>query len=341
MEEEVIFFILQMVYPRHETRSAFTSGSVRGWVYLEATMNSHLQRLLRLTPGIIHDCCGICLQHIPLNEGLELLKMHPQDPPELGKWVQVQRGAYKGDIGYVLSVAASEVHLLLIPRLAPDTSRSKRKRSQPRIPLKLFDHEIYNAIKPRRISENIYSVGNDRFEHGLIVRSYGFDVVSTGISTIPLESFNLFRASGHPQLTSSKSAFPRPSEWSLLEGDEVYNLDDPITTTWPYSYKSGFISKLRDDAAELDTKEGIVVVPWIAICKVVRIGDFVEVIAGLHKEQKGWVDEINLSIEVANIIRMVDKGKQISDHVEVLSILNEWSPHAHVPVRRSKYQSIY
>lgn len=93
-------------------------------------MNNHLQRLLRLTPGILRNCCGISSQHIPFNEELELLKMCPlKDPPELGKWVQVQRGVYKGDIGYVLSVAALEVNLLLIPRLAPDALRSKRKHS--------------------------------------------------------------------------------------------------------------------------------------------------------------------------------------------------------------------
>lgn len=168
-------------------------------------------------------------------------------------------------------------------------------------------------------------MGYDRFEHGLIVRSYSFDAVSTGISTIPLESFRLFRESGHPQLISSKSAFPRPSEWSFLEGDEVYNLDDPIVTEWwePQLYKSGFIHKLRDNAAELYTKECIVIVPWMAICKVVRIGDFVKVTGGLLKEQKGWVDGVDLAIQVVDVIRMVDEGKPTSDHVEVRPILNE------------------
>jgi transcription elongation factor len=319
MEEEIVFLLLQMAYPRHEIRSAFANGSARGWVYVEATMNNHLRRLLRLTPGILCNHCGICSQHIPFNEGLALLKMcRLKDPPELGKWVQVRRGTYKGDVGYVLSVAASEVHLLLIPRLAPDASHSKRKRSQPRITPKLFNHETDNATEPR-IHENIYSVGNDRFEHGLIVRSYSFDAIMTGISTIPLESFILFRASGHPQLIKSKDTFPRPSEWYFQEGEEVYNTVEPIPSAWwePTSYKSGFISKLRDDAAELDTEEGIVVVPWMAICKVVRIGDFVEVSGGLHKEQKGWVDEVELDNQVANVIRMVDEGKPISGHVEV------------------------
>ena len=338
MEEDIVFFLLQMVYPRHEIRSAFSGiGSARGWVYVEATMNDHLRRLLRLTPGILCDRCGICFQHVPFSEGLELLKMRSlKNPSELGKWVQVLRGTYKGDVGCVLSIAALEVHLLLIPRLAP---KLKRQRSRTRTTPKLFNHEtdkLHYNTEPCRIHENIYSVGNDRFEHGLIVRSYPFDAVSTGVSTIPLESFMLFYESGHPKLT--KSIFPRPSEWCFLEGDEVYNMDDPIHShIWePFSYKSGFIAKLRDDAAELDTKEGTVIVPWMAICKVLRIGDFVEVTGGLHKEQKGWVDNVDLSSRVANIIRMVDERKPFSDHAEVHPILNENPFCAHIPVRRSR-----
>ena len=316
LEEDIVFLLLQMVQPRHEIRSAFTNGMARGWVYVEATMNDPLRRLLRLTPGVLFNRRGICSQHIPFEEGLELLKMGSK---ELGKWVQVQKGLYKGDVGYVLSVAASEVHLLLIPRLAPiDPSSSKRKRSRTRPTPQLFDHETvkqYFAIEPRRIHENIYSVGNNRFEHGLIVRSYSFDSVSTRVSTISLKSFGLFRLSGHPELT----AYPRPSEWYLSEGEEVYIIDDGYLD----SYKSGFISKLRDDSAELDTKEGIVVVPWTAVCKVIRIGDFVEVSCGLHKGQKGWVDEVTIWSQVANIIRMVDEEKPTSDRVEVHPILSE------------------
>ena len=139
LEEEIVFALLQTVYPRHEIRSAFANGLVvRGWVYMEATMNNHLQQLLRITPGILRNHYGICIQLIPFNEGMELLKMHSKDPLESGKWVQVRRGHYKGDVGYILSVAASEVHLLLIPRVAPDASRSKKKR---RTTLELFNHE--------------------------------------------------------------------------------------------------------------------------------------------------------------------------------------------------------
>jgi hypothetical protein len=162
-----------MVYLQHEI---FAIGSARGWMYVEATMNDHLRWLLCLTPGIFCDHCGICSQHIPFNEGLELLKMRSlKNPPELAKWVQDLRGTYKGDIGYILSVTASEVHLLLIPCLAP---KLKRQHSWTCTTPKLFNYEtdkLHCNIEPCHLHENIYSVGNNRFENGLIVRSYHFD----------------------------------------------------------------------------------------------------------------------------------------------------------------------
>ena len=72
-----------------------------------------------------------------------------------------------------------------------------------------------------------------------------------------------------------------------------------------------------------------VIVPWMAICKVMHIGDFVEVTGGLHKEQKGWVDEVDLYTQAVNIIRMVDEGKPFSDNVEVCPILNENPPRSY------------
>jgi hypothetical protein len=98
-------------------------------VYLETTFNERLQKLLFLTPGVIHDP-SLVSQHISFGEGLKFLMMHSVTaPPQAGQWVQVQRGTYKGDVGHIFSTTSSEVLLLLIPRLAPpNLSPLKRKR---------------------------------------------------------------------------------------------------------------------------------------------------------------------------------------------------------------------
>ena len=134
---------------------------------------------------------------------------------------------------------------------------------------------------------------------------------------MPLEYFELFRISRHPRLTT----FPRPSEWCFAEGDAVYILDD----SYPPAFKSGVISTIRDDSAELDTNEGIVCVGWLNICKIIRVGDFVEVTGGMHEGKSGWVEEVDISscTQVANVIQLVDEEKPQSDRCEVCPISNE------------------
>jgi transcription elongation factor len=209
-----------------------------------------------------------------------------------------------------------EVLLLLIPRLPVPQDLSRFKSET--FPIALFNYETakqdYN-IEPIRIHDNIYSFANDRFEHGLIVKSYSTHSVSEAISTMPLQSFLRFRESCHPRLT----AFPRPSEWCFAEGDAVYIVDE----SYPAFHKSGIISTIRDHLAELDTDEGIICVGWLKICKVIHIGDFVKVTGGMHKGQSGWVEEVDLYYRLANIIKLVDKEKPQSDRCEVRLSSNE------------------
>jgi hypothetical protein len=162
-------------------------------------------------------------------------------------------------------------------------------------------------------------------------------LISSPVSTIPLQSLVLFLDSRHPKIP--KTSFPRPSEWNFTENEKVYYILDEFS--YPPSRKRGLISAFRDNSVELETDEGIVVAPWISIYKVIEIGDFVEVTSGLQKDQRGWVDEVNLHTRVANIIRMADKGKPFSDHPEVRRILNDCPPHNLIPVRLSRSTSMY
>ena len=218
------------------------------------------------------------------------------------------KGTYKGDVGYVLSTISLGLELLLVPRLSlPDQSGSKRKR----FTVVLFDdetrefhHKVYEPdrieeYEPGHIKGNFCSFGGNRFQHGLIVRRYSRDSVSTSVSSIPFKFFNLFRFSGHPELIASNLKYPRPSEWLFAESDEVFIVDNSV---WPPSFKAGVISALRTDSAELDTKEGTVSVPWLKLCKVIRRGDFVEVTGGEHHGWTKIVVKVDMSSLVASII---------------------------------------
>jgi hypothetical protein len=200
----------------------------------------------------------------------------------------------------------------------------------------------------KRISTHF---GGDRFEHGLIIKSYASDLISMTVSCMPFESFCLFLESCHPTLMASRFSFPKPLEWHFDEGDTVsYIVDSDDGTSY---HKSGVISMLRSDAVELSTEEGTVCVPWLKIRRVIHQGDFVEVTGGMYLGCRGWVgelqdqtgslgDHLRFTGQVANIIKIEDKDKPLSDRTQVfpVPIPNECSC-AHLPLRCLTYPSIY
>jgi len=132
LEEEAIFFLLQRASPEHCLRSAFTRGTLQGWVYLEATMNPALIHLLKWTPGIIRTRQDLVCGEINPSDFMRLLTMtEPTCNLKEGEWAQVRKGLYKGDVGLVVAVENWGVEVLLPPRLNPPVSSSglKRKRS--------------------------------------------------------------------------------------------------------------------------------------------------------------------------------------------------------------------
>ena len=200
--------------------------------------------------------------------------------PEVGSWVQVQRGTYAGDIGFVNSIEVDGVYLLLVPRLAPPVTvclPQKRKQSFQKTVPKLF-----TPADATRHDENTYSFNGCTFEHGLLVKYYDSHSVSTSISSMPLSLFCLFRDSCHPKLVASESTFPKPSEWEFQEGEEVCIRS---------SNKRGTVTAVQLDSVEVNlaTGEGDVSVSWMDIRKVVSIGDYVEVTSGEFRGLKGWV----------------------------------------------------
>ena len=310
-------------------------------------MNDHLCHLVKRAPGVVHHQSGIISERVDSNDGLTLLKMQHVSPPEVGKWVQVRKGIYKGDVGCVTSTRSGGVELLLIPRIL-------QPKGNPCSVPTLFDYEIVKRldnIEPVRIQENIYSFRGNRFEHGLIIKSYAFELVSTTVSCIPFKSLCLFLEICHPTVMASRSSFPKPLEWHFAEGDAVsytVNFDDDSS---PKS-ESCVISTLRSDAVELSTEEGTVCVPWLKIKRVLHEGDFVEVTGGKYLGCRGWVGELRemfgsqdndyrLVGKVANIINIEDKDKPLSERTQVFDPIPNECSCAHIPLRRSTCPSIY
>ncbi|KAF8235623.1 hypothetical protein L208DRAFT_1256229 [Tricholoma matsutake] len=135
MEQEIIFFLLQTVASCHQLRSVFMHNSIHGWVYLETTMNEDLVQLLQLSPGIVRCNMGIIREQVDFVDWTKVLSQHDSATNSnlaVGDWVQVLKGTYKGDIGYVAAIENwGGVTLLLVPHLPgpchPSSSLWKRK----------------------------------------------------------------------------------------------------------------------------------------------------------------------------------------------------------------------
>jgi len=269
--------------------------------------------------------------HLPV-----LLKGLPATPvlPEVGNWVQVQNGIYKGNVGYVKSTKNLEVFLLVVPRLPPPSRPTCVLQESP-FHSRLFDpidiKQVY-GIEPTRITENIYSFDGCMFEHGLLLKAYSLRSISKPVDCMPIALFCLFLESRHPKLVASESTFPRPLEWQFDEGEEVLIHS---------SKKRGIVTALWPDSVEvLATGEGDVRVPWLDIRKVVSEGDFVEVTGGVYRGQKGWVNImatggvyqghlgwIHTMNDVVGIVKDPD-GQKLStpDSVKVCDIPKDFQP---------------
>ena len=335
VEEEAVYYLLQRAGPGHRLRSAFTRGSLRGWVYLEAVMDAALVRLLERTPGIIRTRAGLIRQAIDPIECRGLLTMKNSNTNlKEGKWARVRRGLYKGDVGLVVAVKTWGVELLLLPRLCPPIAVStlKRKRSSiPPTPV-LFDpvefSRTYN-IDPKEQRPNCYTAGGFSFEYGLLRKGYDLHSLSATMLEMPSEHIFLYDGSEHPALASI--IFPRSREWTFEEGERVVALSCPLNILRlnPTVVGRGTVSALRENHVEidLDLGEGIKPFLWGRVRKDIKIGNFVTVTTGKDVGKTGWVHRVNH--DTVEILDKVVRGSVTGpDTSQVMNVRASTESHA-------------
>ncbi|CAA7270364.1 unnamed protein product [Cyclocybe aegerita] len=270
LEEEAMFLLLLKVREEHQIRSAFTCGSLRGWVYLEALMNPNLIHLLERTPRIIHTKQGIVQHGIKPSDWLRMLTMtNPDTSVEVNQWVRVRKGIYRGDVGLVVKVESWGVEVLLVPHLAAPIMEPSLKRKQSVVPPKpaLFEPNVIKYlydINPIQKSNRSYTFRGLHFEHRLLQKHYDFHSLASTAVDMPSYFFLLFKASDHPSLHTSR--FPRPREWIFEQGERVIIRS---------SGKSGVVAVIGTNNLEVDlgAENGKENFPWSDIQKDVRIGD--------------------------------------------------------------------
>jgi transcription antitermination factor NusG len=284
--------------------AAFTRGPIRGHIYIEANMSTNILNLLRLTPGIMKRCGEPIVKLIPIEDRTAIICL-PADQDlkfVVGQWVQVTKGIYKGDIGYIREIKAwGGVQLLLVPRIQLQVTsltnkQGKRRRTNPAPDCALFDPSIVETslhVSPKKKGTSSYFFNGCTFEHGLLVKELDSYSVSSFPVRISSEHHFLFLNSGHQTILKAK--FPPPLEWHFCLKELVKVMDGP------HKDKLAHIKAIMPELLEVDLSsgEGIIQLPWHKVCKQFVVGDFVKVVGGMHEGRTGWVHSVmesNISI---------------------------------------------
>jgi transcription elongation factor len=284
--------------------AAFTRGSDRGYIYIEGDITNDLRDILRRIPGLVRTEGNPIFKFIPPSNRIRTLHL-PKDRElrfTVGQWVQVLKGKYKGDLGYVNELLSwGGVRLLMVPRLPllpPSYRPSKQERKRPRStppPLNLFNPlaiaKTFNIVPKKR--GNTYLFNGDKFEDGLLVKDFGASAVSSASVLISTEIHSLFLKSQHPTILSSNrlDEFPNPAEWCFFTGEQVKVFCDSESSKG----RPGYIRNVESVSVEVELESGELVIlkDWYNIQKCVRVGDFVKVVGGVQSGRMGFVDHVS------------------------------------------------
>ncbi|KAK7024543.1 hypothetical protein VNI00_016218 [Paramarasmius palmivorus] len=245
-----------------------------------------------------------------------------------GEWITVRhRGQHRGDTGVVYRVdRTKEGHrgywVFLVPRLptdyervrfnlasgterstlveegsAPSTERKrkrKRKRDQDQ-PVKwslhLFNPEDYKKEEVTMLQEHAtFQYSKRTYSHGLVLRFYRETSLDPRFAVLPKESLRLFMRSRHPFIL--RSTLPCLEHWKFEYGEvvTVKNMPGVDSTVLDVAENEG-TCRVEVGDRTVDTRSDIHVVPMRLLLKVVRPGDYVQVVAGLHSGLEGLVTQ--------------------------------------------------
>jgi hypothetical protein len=119
---------------------------------VEGILDADMISLLSLTPGVIRKQSGLVRQVINPSDWVKLLTM--QDPTtvvEVGQWIRVRKGVYKGDLGFVTHVEAWGARVLVVPRLKIPTPQEATSLKRKRTVIKPVSSLAVDAAKSHRL----------------------------------------------------------------------------------------------------------------------------------------------------------------------------------------------
>ncbi|KAJ3789213.1 hypothetical protein GGU10DRAFT_372413 [Lentinula aff. detonsa] len=297
---------------RHETlsnelRAAFHNPRDIGYLYLEAKFSKSGISSLKEVLHEFSDLKASLLTIVPEMELKRCLTIMSSDTPQVfapGEWVLIKWGLYRRDVGLVLDdycddESMSGVKVLVVPRLKsntkddPSTSNEHKCQLPSRPPPLLFKPASYDQdqlIQHKR--GHVFTFKSWRFMFGLQVKTFS-RISLCSARDIPLSIYHLFMdakaLAGPAGDIIDISSMPLPLFWMFEPGELVIVHSNTGSLKRSRTVVS-FSTLNNNSVCEVDLGDGghkMVLAKNME--KDIILGQYVEVLAGVHLGQKGFV----------------------------------------------------
>ncbi|KAI8329002.1 hypothetical protein BC941DRAFT_463852 [Chlamydoabsidia padenii] len=327
-EKDIIFGMMKRYFDRQyndnplETFSAFSKDSLKGYIYIEARRQAHVQQALANIPFVYQSSLNL----VPIKEMVDSINIVRKEKGiPMGGWVRVKRGKYTGDLGQVLELSdAQDTALIkLVPRLDLDSQRDKddygqtKKKSTSgssatsRPPQRMFNPERLDkhTISSLQKKGPYWVFNGDHFRDGYLEKR-------TKVATLQIANVNpsldeIARFAGDGELNpedgertldlatlttqstndvQASSLFQNGDTVEVIEGDLIRSTGTVVSVS-----DSSVMVSLNVDGFKKQVS-----FPPRQIRKQFNEGDHVKVIHGRYKDESGMI--VNVKDNIVTIL---------------------------------------
>eukprot|EP01038_Epipyxis_sp_PR26KG_P011691 gene11691-15654_t len=318
-------------------KSAFCTGA-KGVIYIEAINEAFAKESMTGLRGLYFGTCS----QVYIQEMTSVLSVSiTKKPLEVGQWVRVRKGGYKGDLARVVNVfdGGEKAMIELVPRVDYNNVTGEKRGSKiPGIPLnkirppqRLFDVEEAKSSKnadlcrrgfhPRDPTSKQFDIfNNEYYRNGLYYKEVNVITFLNSDNIKPtLDELRLFR----PKKSSSNTVY---DDGENVDDEEMDEDEDNLINN-----RSSFVKDLAEQIKSLGEAEekDNTTVPFVA-------GDLVQIASGESRGLKGKVIRINDSTRIATILPY-DHIITSEMTVEVDILTKYITPGQHVKVITGRY----
>ncbi|KAG1460051.1 hypothetical protein G6F46_000750 [Rhizopus delemar] len=317
-ERDIIFGIMKRHFDRArgshplDTFSAFARESLKGYIYIEAKRQAHVQEAINNIPNLYMTT----LMLVPLKDMVDAINVQKKDVDiPLGGWVRIKRGTYTGDLAQVVEVSDSQdsARVKVVPRLdlenagqLNDEDGKKRKKAV-RPPPRLFNPE---RLPSRSISslqkKGPYWVYNgDHYRDGYLEKYMKVAVLQLEDVNPTLDEIARFAGNEINGEDGERAIDLSTLSTLTINSNQTNNLlfqpgDTVSVVEGDMIHSTGIVENVLDSSVvvslKVDGSKKRVTLPAKQLRKKFKEGDHVKVINGRYRDESGMVVKVEENI---------------------------------------------